>query len=536
MYRRLFALLMVVVAVGSLLACGAKSDSSSGGNASAASGAVQLSLTDAPADGLDNVWITVKEVWFHTSDASGPGEAGWLKYPLASPVTVDLLTLGNGATPQTLWNSLTLPVGEYQQIRLFLVPTFSKNPVPPVGHAYYNEVVETGSTQALPLRIPDAEHGIRLVGHFKVVEGGTLRLAIDFDAGSDVIELQHKEEYVLKPRLAYFDLDNAGAIVGQIDMASAATYTSSRFVFKAEQLVSDGTATFHTVRRAATLVDPSIGRFVLYPLGKGTYDLVLRGIGYQTVIIKGVPVNRGTTPSSGATSIPIITMTPGADFDVNATITTPSGAWVNFYQKLAGAGEFPYEIRFKHFNPLTGSLSGFKLSADQLQVGSYQTGTLLSGPVAVTPAGGNGSFSAVADAILYNSSAPAVISASTGTVSFGTLSVTSPATAHSISGTISLPSTTMAMSLKKGVVFAIQGGMIVDSLQVDNQMMSNGGSYVMTNLPGGTLADPLPGAFYGVEAFGWSSTTAARAIAMPGLADLRRGNDTKIDLDMLLLP
>jgi hypothetical protein len=60
------------------------------------------------------------------------------------------------------------------------------------------------------------------------------------------------------------------------------------------------------------------------------------------------------------------------------------------------------------------------------------------------------------------------------------------------------------------------------------------GSYIMANLPGGSLSNPLLGAFYGVEALGWSSTSLG--IGIPRVADLRTGDDTNVDMQMLMLP
>jgi hypothetical protein len=75
--------------------------------------------------------------------------------------------------------------------------------------------------------------------------------------------------------------------------------------------------------------------------------------------------------------------------------------------------------------------------------------------------------------------------------------------------------------------------MIVNTLSVDSQM-SGGGSYTMANLPGGSPSAPFPGAFYGVEALGWSSSSLG--IGIPRVADLRTGDDTNVDMQMLMLP
>ncbi len=54
---------------------------------------------------------------------------------------------------------------------------------------------------------------------------------------------------------------------------------------------------------------------------------------------------------------------------------------------------------------------------------------------------------------------------------------------------------------------------------------------------GGTLAQPLPMAFYGLTAFGWKSDNpAVRSVAMPRFTDLRIADATGIDLNMIMLP
>ena len=525
--KRLFLSLLLMAGTFTLVACGGASSSSSPGGVPppTGNGLMSVSLTDGPGD-YDHVYITVKDVWFHTSDASGPNEAGWLKFPLATPVTVDLVALGNGAAAQSLWNNLTLPVGTYQQIRLFLEPTFKAGP--PAGHTYFNEVVLNSATTPLPLRIPDAEHGIRLAGTFQVTDGGSNNLAIDFDAGNDVIEFRSGAEYVLKPRLAYFDLADVGAIVGNIDTTAAGTNSTSRFVFKAEQVNAAGT--FHVVRRYSTLSDTTTGKFVIYPLPSGTYDLLLRGLGHDTVIIKGVPVTKGTTPTSNPTTVPMVTMPVGSDYLASGSITSPTGAWVNFYQTLQGAGEVPYEVRFRHFNPLNGQFSNFKLSNGPVHVAAYNSASI--SPVVTPTIESQGSYSAVADALRFDRSAPQPVSSTSSTVTFGTpLTVTAPWTAHTISGNVVLNPADLN-KLDSGILFAIHGGMIVHAINIDTQMGA-GGAYSVTNLPGGQ-----PGAIYGVDAAGWSSSPLhplRRGITAGAIADLRSGDATGIDMDMTVL-
>ncbi len=524
--ERFILFIALAALIFTLQACGGGSSSSGG----TSQGAANLSFVDAPGD-FDHVYITVKDVWFHTDDAAGPNDAGWLKYPLATPVTIDLLTLANGNISQAIWNNIQLPVGTYQQIRVLLAGTEDAlaASAQALSLQYNNEVVVGGVES--PLHIPDAAHGIRLVGTFTVTTARTLRLAVDFDAGHDVVDLR-TGEYILKPRLASFDLDGVGAIIGKL-VTSGTPTTAPRFVIKAERLTSDGTHTYHEVRRWT--VPRSDGTFVLYPVSTlvtSTWDIVIRGLNYQTVIIKGVPVIKGSIPTSGATDLGSITMTAAGspDYGAAATIASPTGAWVNFYQTLAGTGEYPYEIRFRHFHPLTGMFSGFPLSNMPLSVGTYTTGSIAFSDV--IPLEGVGGYIAAAEAELFDRGDYQTVSASTPSVTLPALTVRSPYQGNSVMGTIS-----MTMPLKmdnkmdNGVLFAVYGGMIVNAMNVDSQM-ATGGTYTMTNLPGGSIATPLPGAFYGIEALGWSSTPMPIstlpyiAVAIPQVVDLRTGNDT----------
>jgi hypothetical protein len=538
--QRALAVLSVLLVLVSFQACG--KSSSSGGTGP--TGSMALSVTDAPGD-FDHVWITVTDVWIHTNGAAGPNDAGWRKYPLSSSKTLDLLTLANG-NAQSIWNDIILPVGDYQQIRLVLAdtddPLTDSALTADNGSALkYNNAVVVNSVE-YPLHIPDARHGIRLVpvvGTFKIREGGMLRLAIDFDAGHDIVDFR-TGEYILKPRLAYFDLDHAGAIVGKL--ASSGSTTTPRFVIKAERLASEGTNTYHVVRRW-TVPKPD-GTFILYPVSTlvtSTWDVVVRGLDHQTVIIKGVPVTEGSTPVSGASDVGTITMTAATspDYAVTGAITSPSGAWIQFYQTLPGTGEYPYEIRFRHFNPLTGAFTIlFPLSNDVLRVGAY--GALPISLVSVTPQEGVGGYQAAAGAILYDRSPYEAISSSSSVVSFGSLTVTSPYQGNAVAGLISLRPAMMS-TMDRGVLFAVHGGMIVNAINIGSNaggggQIVSGGTYTMVNLPGGSAATPLPGAFYGIEALGWTSTPSSlKAFAILQVADLRAGSDTA-NLIMLPLP
>lgn len=513
--KRFYWIPMLLAAL--LVGCG-------GGSASNGSGTAQISLTDAPStdEAFDNVLITVKEVWFHKSDAAGPGEAGWLKYPLAAPKTVDLAHLTDGAVSQIL--DRILPVGNYQQIRILLADTADNTFLSP----YNNETIVGGQTY--PLRIPDPAHGIALVGRFQVTDGGTLRLAIDFDIGHDVVKVTRngQTEYILKPRLRYFDLDNVGAIRGQVDAATRSA--GYNFVFKAEQKSDDGSR--YVVKRFTGIRTDNTFHLTFLP--PGSYDVLLRGRGVETVIVRGVPVSRGSITNLG----PAIGMPTGTEFLANTT-TDPTGAWVNFYQTLdnavTGVPEVPYEVRFRHVDPYTGSFFvPIALSNGPIHFGTYNSGNAISFQ-AITPtewAGGNAAFTAVADALLFQPTAFVPFdNTSAGPAFGGRMDVMAGATPHTASGTIS-SFMGRSMTLDNNVIFVVHKGLVVDAYRNLNVPMATGpgmtAAYATQPLPGG-----FPGAFYGIDGLGWSASPPTFAVGIPGLADLRTGNDTAANFSML---
>lgn len=514
--------------------CGTGSSGGSGPTA-APSGTVSVSLTDAPGLEFDHAWITVSEIWFHTSSDADAVTGGWLKFPLAAPVTVDLAALANGTVSAPFWDKITLPAGNYQQIRIFLASTEDARTASAVavGLSFNNEV-DLGANR-YPLRVPTPDQGIRLAGAFQVTTAADLRLAIDFDAGHDVVKTVRagNVEYILKPRLAYFDLDHAGAIAGTLAAPGGvafANYTGRNFVIKAEQAMA---GTDYRVVRRATSIDPATGRFVLYPLpvfGNATtarYDIVMRGRNVETCIVNQVPVHRGTLPATATSVGPAITLTTGNEFTSTVAIS-PTGAWMHYYQSIP-TDPVKYEVRFRHANPLTGSFfEPLQLSAGPLHVGNWNNGNGVTF-ASVTPSGGNGAFQAVADAMLYDRSTYRSVTPGMGTLTFGPLSPTAPAVANSISGTITMGSTMMNM-MNNGLMFATFGGMIVNSVDVSSSM-ARGGAYTMPNLPGGTASGPLPFAFYGLYALGWGPGTLG-AGSMHGI-DLRTGSATGVTMQML---
>jgi len=209
------------------------------------------------------------------------------------------------------------------------------------------------------------------------------------------------------------------------------------------------------------------------------------------------------------------------------------------------AGEVTYDVRFTDFHPITGKFSAFRLSSSQLQWGIYSSSTITLN--SVNPAEGIGKYQVVAgaDGDLYISSGftgttNPDITTSAPTVTFGTLAVRSPYTGNIVAGVISMSSTTkMDNMMDAGFVFAVHGGLIVDVISTSRgdlplSDVKTGGTYTISNLPGGTTLNPQPSAIYGVDAAFWTSTPSIhKAIGIPPLVvDLRGGSTGTADLQM----
>ena len=556
-------LIALAVTALALSGCGGSSGTSSTPTTAVSNAQVKVDVTDAPSIDYSHVYITVTAVGFHLSDTasfadySSGKQNGWQVTTLTAPVTVDLAALTNGkvladVTGTPLFAGITLTPGTYKQIRLFLASTEDAltASATAAGLTYNNEVQLVGDkTDHYPLRVPCPIEGIRLIPEYPVVvtAGGSLSIVLDFNLNSDVIETKPNGsiEFILKPRLGYFDMSSVGAATGTVVFSNLST---TRFVIKAEQNTG---ATYRVVRRWTT-VDKSTGVFNLYPLpvfGNATtafYDIVVRGLGVETAIVKSVTVHKGSTLASGAANLGTISMVSGGQFTAQlAKPMHPSGAWIDFYQTISG-DTVPYNIRDRHLDPYTGEFyTPIELSSSALQVATYTPG---QNQVFAPDSTNVGSFTAVASAGGYYG--PGQATTVTGTagqtgvpITFNSTSgppqVVFPATPGQITTYFNMQYFGMGMgpgmgggmmstrNPTAGQLFVTLGGMIMDStgnLAGDTSVKTALGnatdSVVINNLPSGTS-----GTTYGLYAVGWGG--GVLAAGKLGGVSLEKGNASK---------
>lgn len=297
-----------VVALAAIAGCGG------GGNAGG-SGTLRLALTDAPACGYDEVNVTVEKVRVHRSDSAGDADPGWAEIVLPTPQRLDLLSLTNGVLVEL--GETELPAGTYTQMRLVLARNGNAAP-------YANSVLPTGGDETA-LTTPSAQQsGLKLNVNLVVEADEVADFVIDFDACKSIVRRGASGQYNLKPVIAVIPrVGDAGQrVVGHVDaaLALATTHVSVQ---------SAGVPVKATVPGAD-------GRFVLYPVPAGQYDLVVTAAGRVTAVMTGVPVTTTAVTRVNTDTQPIAPPPAVLPLREVSGSVTPASASVRALQLLAG--------------------------------------------------------------------------------------------------------------------------------------------------------------------------------------------------------
>ena len=287
--------------------------SSGGDGGISGTGVMRLSLTDAPACGYNQVNVTIEKVRVHRSADAADDASGWSEVVLNPPKRVDLLTLTNGVLEEL--GQTSLPAGRYTQLRLVLAGNGASAP-------WANSVVPTGGTETA-LTTPSAQQsGLKLNVQMDVAANQVADFVIDFDACKSVVKRGKSKEYNLKPVISVTPLvSDAGLrVVGYVGTAIANASTTVS--------VQQG-----GVPVKATVPDAT-GRFVLYPVPVGSYDLVIGAAGRVTAVMTGVPVVASSYTTVNSTSFALLPA-PSTTATVTGTVS-PTAATVRALQTLSG--------------------------------------------------------------------------------------------------------------------------------------------------------------------------------------------------------
>jgi hypothetical protein len=239
-------------------------------DSSSAQGTLKLALTDAPACGYEQVHVTIERVRFHRDAAAEAEDPGWAEIVLTPARRIDLLTLTNGVLEDL--GQTPLPAGRYTQGRLVLAANGADAPTA-------NALRLAGGIDAA-LTTPSAQRtGLKFDLDVEVQAGRVADIVLDFDACRSIVRRGQSGHYNLKPVLRVLPrLTDAGQrVIGFVTPTLATTQTQV-------SLQADGQII------KATPPDAN-GRFVLYPVPIGRYDLVLAAPGRALATITDVPVS-----------------------------------------------------------------------------------------------------------------------------------------------------------------------------------------------------------------------------------------------------
>jgi Domain of unknown function (DUF4382) len=220
----------VALATALVVACGGGSSS----DGKAPTGSMKLSVTDAPVDSAQEVWVQFRAVEFKPEGGAPVMQEMKDAQGVAAPRRINLLPLQNGRT-SVLLDGVQLPAGNYEWLRL-IVDNESN-----VRDSYI--MVDGNECE---LRIPSGdESGLKLIRGFTLPAGGSLALTADFDLrksirqppGQQGMGVNCTQGYLMKPVLRLVQDSEAGAITGRVDpsLLSAADCTRMVYAF------SDGT-------------------------------------------------------------------------------------------------------------------------------------------------------------------------------------------------------------------------------------------------------------------------------------------------------
>ncbi|MEO5844230.1 MAG: DUF4382 domain-containing protein [Caldimonas sp.] len=271
-YRIFTATALAVSAV--LAACG--------GGSTGDSGTLRLALTDAPACGFDRVDVTVQKVRVHKSNSANENDDGWSEVVLQPAKRIDLLSLTNGVLAEL--GQTALPAGKYNQMRFVLAPNGVANPLA-------NSVTPTGGTEVAVATPSGAQSGLKMNIDIDVEANTIADFALDFDTCRSFVRTGNGA-YTLKPVIAVIPrISEVARVTGQVALPIATTATSVSLQLNGAPVRS-------------TPPD-STGKFVLYPVPVGVYDLVVTAPGRVIATITGVPVSVTSSTTVNLASAPI---------------------------------------------------------------------------------------------------------------------------------------------------------------------------------------------------------------------------------------
>jgi Domain of unknown function (DUF4382) len=528
-----------------------------------------VSATGNTGAQFTHVFLTVNQLWFNTSATAGPTDSSWVKFALATPQTIDLVTLNNGALSQ-IASELKLTAGTYAQVLVILADSTDalSTSAQSAGAATNDEVdyIDTADvSHTVPLAVLNAAQGISISTSLTVAASAastttgatssaatsttavaaTTSAIVDFDATRDLvpISLSGQPAFVLNPHPHNYNVAHSGTIQGSVSLTGVATLTDAGnpdVQISAEALSSDGTR--HVIVKTTRV--GSDGSFTLYPLSTAsgapsTYDLVIHGPAIDTVIVKAVPVT-DSAPGSAAALLGTLTLTAATPFLVNlnsASAAAPTSSLVGFYQTLPLSSEVPYLVEVRALDPTSGVFASAQdLSGGGLQYGTYAAGTIAL--TAVNPSQGAATYTIGAINPAYGTAALGTTvtapanSATTALFTMAAPPLPTGSTANAIQGSISVGTS----GFDTAELFLTNNGALIAAAPLTGYLGSSQGTLSLNALaPGGSAGTTYTAGVYYAEVWAWSSanpTGTLTRIPYGSTIDMSAGNASGVALQI----
>jgi hypothetical protein len=180
-----------------------------------------------------------------------------------------------------------------------------------------NAIQPTGASE-IALETPSAmQSGLKLNVNLQVQANEIADFAIDFDACKSVVKAGNSGRYLLKPVLTLIPLigDAGQRIVGYVDplLANGGAVVSAQ---------GNG----QIVRATPT---DATGKFTLYPVPAGSYELVVNASGRANVLVTGVSVTTTAFTQVGSETLRLVPPAAASAPAVVSGVVTVNGVTAN---------------------------------------------------------------------------------------------------------------------------------------------------------------------------------------------------------------
>lgn len=271
-FHKLIGIVLSLTLMTLISGCGGGGDNTAT-TATASTGVLSLSMTDAPPKLGDNV----TEVNIAVIGIEYNHEGNWTTADDFVPQTFNLLDLQNGKS--LLLGDMILPAGHYSEIRFILAAPTKESEVK--SNPDCNITFADGTS--VPLFVPSgAQSGYKGKGEFDITANAKIAVTADFDVHKSIVVAGKSGKYLLKPVIRLVVTELSGMINGTVvDVAdynatteSLVVYTYENGAYSTDELVpsSDGIIFENSV--SSSDVAMTDGNFTLSFLEEGIYTLV----------------------------------------------------------------------------------------------------------------------------------------------------------------------------------------------------------------------------------------------------------------------